>query len=330
MSGANARVAVGIDIGGTKVLGALVDAGGTILAEHRVPSPDDWPTMRDAIVAVVDELRGKVPEIHAVGVGAAGMVDLDGVIHYAPNVPGFRKVAVRAALAEATGLPTVVDNDANTAAYAELRHGVAMGVRDAMVVTLGTGIGGGMIVDGKVLRGANGFAAEVGHFQIDPLGPLCACGEPGHWEAMASGNALGRMAREAVVAGSAPALAERAGAAIDAIDGHFVSAAAHAGVAEALALVDQYCFYVAIGLVGLANIFDPALIAISGGLVNDGDLFLEPIRRHFLGHIEGASYRPTPSIVPAGLGERAGVIGAAMLALDGLADRAEKVRSEPA
>lgn len=322
------RVAVGVDIGGTKVLGALVDERGAILAEHRVPSPDDWLPMRDAIVAVVDELRAGVPELDALGVGAAGMVDLDGVIHYAPNVPGFRTVPVRAELAEATGLPTVVDNDANTAAYAEMRLGAAMGLRDAMVITLGTGIGGGMIVNGQVLRGAHGFAAEIGHFQIDPAGPMCACGERGHWEAMASGNALGRMAREAVERGAAPGLLERSGGAIDAIDGHFVSAAAHAGVPEAIALVDQYCFNVAIGLVGLANIFDPALIAISGGLVNDGELFLDPIRRHFLGHIEGADYRPTPEIVPAGLGERAGVIGAAMLALDRVGRGSQPLGSE--
>lgn len=322
------RVAVGVDIGGTKVLGALVDERGAILAEHRVPSPDDWPTMRDAIVSVVDELRGVGPELDALGVGAAGMVDLDGVIHYAPNVPGFRTVPVRAQLAEATGLATVVDNDANTAAYAELRFGVAQGLRDAMVITLGTGIGGGMIVNGQVLRGAHGFAAEIGHFQIDPAGPLCACGEAGHWEAMASGNALGRMAREAATAGAAPGLLDRAGGVIDAIDGHLVSAAAHAGLPEALALVDEYCFYVAIGLVGLANIFDPELIAISGGLVNDGELFLDPIRRHFLGHIEGAAYRPTPEIVPARLGERAGVIGAAVLALDRVGLGSEPVGSE--
>jgi glucokinase len=244
------------------------------------------------------------------------MIDLDGVIHYAPNVPGFRRVPVRAALAEATGLPTIVDNDANTAAYGELKVGVARGVKDAMVITLGTGIGGGVIVDGKVLRGANGFAAEIGHFQIDPAGPPCACGEPGHWEAAASGNALGRMARDAAAAGDAPSILEQAAGDVDAIRGHHVSAAARAGAPDALALVDRYSFNVAIGLVGLANIFDPALIAIAGGLVNDGELFLGPMRDHFLGHIEGAPYRPTPEIVPAGMGEHAGVVGAALLALD--------------
>jgi len=272
--------------------------------------------MRDAIVGVIEVLREARPDVRAVGVGAAGMIDLDGVIHYAPNVPGFRRVPVQAALAEATGIPTIVDNDANVAAYGEIKVGVARGVRDALVVTLGTGIGGGVIVEGRVLRGAHGFAAEIGHFQIDPNGPMCACGERGHWEAMASGNALGRMAREAAADGDAPSILELANGRIEAIDGHHVSAAARAGEPDALALVDQYSFNVAIGLVGLANIFDPALIAISGGLVRDGELFLGPMRRHFLGHIEGAEYRPTPEIVPAAMGERAGAIGAALLALD--------------
>ena len=272
------RIAVGVDIGGTKVLGALVDERGTVLQEHRVPSPDPWPDMRDAIVGVINVLRDGEPAVRAVGVGAAGMIDLDGVIHYAPNVPGFRRVPIQAALAEATGLPTIVDNDANVAAYGEIKVGVARGLRDALVVTLGTGIGGGVIVEGKVLRGANGFAAEIGHFQIDPDGPMCACGERGHWEAMASGNALGRMAREAAAAGDAPSILALADGVADAIDGHHVSEAARAGEPDALALVDQYSFNVAIGLVGLANIFDPALIAISGGLVRDGELFLGPMR----------------------------------------------------
>jgi glucokinase len=310
------RLAVGVDIGGTKVLGALVDETGAVLAEHRVPSPDPWPEMRDATVGVIETLRREAPGVEAVGVGAAGMIDLDGVIHYAPNVPGFRRVPVRAELAAATGLPTIVDNDANAAAYAEIKVGVARGVQDALVITLGTGIGGGVIVGGRVLRGAHGFAAEIGHFQIDPAGPMCACGEPGHWEAAASGNALGEMARDAAAAGDAPSVLDAAGGDVAAIVGHHVSAAARTGAADALALVDRYSANVAIGLVGLANIFDPAVIAIAGGLVNDGDLFLDPIRRHFLGHLEGATYRTTPEIVPTAAGEQSGVIGAALLALD--------------
>lgn len=311
---------VGLDIGGTKVLGAVVDGTGTILDEHRVPSPTGtWDGMRAALVEVVDELRGHGHDVAAVGIGAAGMVDLEGMIHYAPNVAGFRTTPVQADVAAAVGLPTVVDNDANAAAYAEYRFGAARGHSDAMVITLGTGIGGGVIVHGRVLRGARGFAAEVGHFQVDPEGPMCACGERGHWEAMASGNALGAMARAAAAAGDLPSVLHAVDGEVDTIRGQHVSAAARDGATDALALVDRYCFNVAIGLVGLANIFDPAVIAIAGGLVNDGELFLGPIRSHFLGHIEGSDYRPMPEIVPAELGERAGVIGAGTLALDTLA-----------
>ncbi len=311
------RVGIGLDIGGTKVLGAIVDDVGSVIDEHRVPSPTgSWAGLLDAIVTTTAELRSRRPDVVTVGIGAAGMVDLDGAIHYAPNVPAFRSTAVRADVQQAIGLPTVVDNDANVAAYAEVRFGAARGMSDAMVITLGTGIGGGVVVGGKVLRGAHGFAAEVGHFQIDPNGPMCACGERGHWEAIASGTALGQMARDAVARGELAAVLEAAGGDVTAVAGPHVSAAGHAGDAEALALIDAYSFNVAIGLVGLANIFDPGVIAIAGGLVNDGELFLGPIRRHFLGHVEGATYRPTPEIVPATLGERAGVIGAAILALD--------------
>jgi glucokinase len=312
----SARLAIGVDIGGTKILGAVVDPEGRVVDEHRVPSEPEWPAMRTAILGVVDELRARTGPVVALGVGAAGMVDLDGMIHYSPNVPGFRKVAVQDELAGASGLPTVVDNDANTAAYAECRLGVARGMTDAMLITLGTGIGGGVVVNGRVLRGAHGFGAEVGHFQVDPAGPICACGEAGHWEAIASGNALGRMAREVAAGGGARSVLARAGGQVDDIRGQHVSDAARAGEPDALALVDRYAANVAIGLVGLANIFDPAVIAIAGGLVNDGELFLAPIRRHFFGHIEGSHLRPTPEVVQSALGEHAGVIGAALLALD--------------
>ena len=313
----DARLGVGLDIGGTKVLGAVVDDAGNVVDEHRVPSPtDSWQAMFGAIVATVGELAGRHPSVEAVGIGAAGMVDLDGVIHYAPNVAAFRGTPVQADVVAALGLPTVVDNDANVAAYGEVRFGAARDLSDAMVITLGTGIGGGVVIGGRVLRGAHGFAAEVGHFQIDPAGPMCACGERGHWEAMASGTALGVMARVAATEGSLPSVLAAVGGDANAISGPDVSAAVRAGHPDAVALVDAYAYNVAIGLVGLANIFDPGVIAIAGGLVNDGELFLGPIRRHFLGHIEGSRHRPTPTIVAATLGERAGVIGAAILALD--------------
>ena len=307
--------AVGIDLGGTNLRTAVVDGTGAILVEDRRPAPTGWEPLRAEMIAAVEAVRGTHPDVTAVGVGAAGMVGRDGVVRYSPNVHAFSDTPVRADLEAALGLPVVVDNDANVAAYAEVRVGAARGCDHALVITLGTGIGGGIVVDGHVLRGANGFAAEVGHFQIDPHGARCACGEPGHWEALASGNALGAQGREAATAGRAGAVLALAGS-VDAIRGEHVAEAASAGDADALALLDTFAGYVAIGLVGLANILDPDRIVISGGLIALGDLLLEPVRRHFTGHIEGAAARAGLEIVPAELGTRAGVVGAALLAAD--------------
>lgn len=314
MTGQGAR-AIGIDLGGTNLRGAVVDADGALLAEARGPAPAGWPALRDAMAALVGELRVAVPQVVGVGVGAAGMVDHEGTVRYSPNVHAFADTPVGRDLAAATGLPVEVDNDANVAALAEARVGAARGCAHAMVITLGTGIGGGLVIDGRVLRGAHGFAAEVGHFQVDPAGPICACGERGHWEALASGNALGARGREAAGSGGAPAILERAGS-LDAVRGEHVAAAAADGDPAALAILDDFAEAVAIGLVGLTNILDPERIVISGGLVALGDLLLDPVRRHFTGHLEGAAHRADVEIVAATLGTRAGVIGAGLLALD--------------
>src|SRR5581483_5778053 len=193
-------------------------------------------------------------------------------------------------------------------------HGAARGVTDGLVITLGTGIGGGIIAGGRVYRGAHGFAAEVGHWQFERDGARCACGEPGHWEACASGHALGRLGREAAVNGHAPGLLARAGGDATRITGLDVTAAAQAGEADALAVLDGWAVDVALGFAGLVNILDPELIVVSGGLVDLGDLLLEPLRRAFAGRVEGAAHRPPVPIVPAELGDLAGVVGAAALA----------------
>jgi glucokinase len=304
---------IGLDIGGTNVRAGVVAADGELVDERREPSAREWEPLRAHLVALVTDLRAR-HRVAAVGVGAAGMVDRAGVIHYAPNVPGFRGTEVRAELEAATGLPTVVDNDANAAAFGELTHGAARGVDDALVITLGTGIGGGVISNGAVLRGAHGFGGEIGHFTVDLDGPRCACGEVGHWEAIASGSALGRIARDAAAAGDAPSVLAAAGGDVARIGGLHVSDAARAGAPDALALVDRYAANVALGLVGLANILDPALVVVSGGLIAEGELLLAPVREYFSGHIEGAAHRPAPSIVVAALGDRAGTIGAAAMA----------------
>src|SRR5262249_27669887 len=202
-------------------------------------------------------------------------------------------------VADATGRPVIVDNDANVAARAEMVHGAAQGVTEFLLVTLGTGVGGGIVTRGQVLRGAHGFGAEIGHFQVDPNGPLCACGGRGHWEAVASGPALARLGREWADAGAAPSLLERVHGDVSAISGVTVGDAARAGDADALAIVHEYARHVAVGLVGLANIFDPVMILISGGLVELGSVLLDPLRAWFAGQIEGASYRDPIEILPA-------------------------------
>ena len=176
-------------------------------------------------------------------------------------------------------------------------------------MTLGTGIGGAIVANGELYRGAHGFAAEIGHFTLDRSGPMCACGERGHWEAMASGSALGRMGAELVAAGGGAAIAELARGAP--VTGLHVGAAARAGDPEARALLDAFADNVALGLAALANILDPELIVIGGGLVGLGQLLFAPLDGAFHRHLEGTAHRPDIRLVPAALGERAGAIGAA-------------------
>ena len=306
-------VTCGVDVGGTNVRVATVDGDGALLAEERAPTPPRWR----AVVATVGELCGRVAGATApvaVGVGTAGLVGGDGVVHYAPNLPDFIHVPFGAALRDALGVPVIVDNDANAAAWGEVCHGAARGLRDVLVITLGTGVGGGIVANGEIYRGAHGFAAEVGHFQTDPHGPPCACGQVGHWEASASGSTLGRMGRERAAMAALPSALERAGGDVSKVTGVIVGDAAQAGAPDAAAVVAAYAERVAVGIAGLANILDPARIVVSGGLVELGEVLLAPLRASVRGRLEGAAFRPEIDVVAAELGERAGVIGAAALA----------------
>ena len=303
---------VGLDIGGTKVLGVLLDHEGNVLRELRRLSPHAGV---DALVgtatAIVEELA--LPA-SPVGVGAAGLVNHDGKVLYSPNLPTIREAPLQDALAAATRHPLVVDNDANVAARGEIAYGAARGVRHALLVTLGTGIGGGMLLDGELYRGAHGFGAEIGHITVERGGPLCACGELGHWEAIASGSALGRMARELIERGGGARILAAANGDVDEVTGVHVDTAARAGDGDARALLEEYADNVALGLAALANVLDPEIIVIAGGLVELGLLLFDPLDVAFVQHIEGGKYRPKTPIVPAELGERAGAVGAAVLA----------------
>ena len=305
----------GVDVGGTNLRIGIVDSSGAVLDDRRTPSPDSSDALLDAIVGHVGDLRNATGmDVASIGVGIAGLIDHDGVLHYAPNLPQYLDVPLRAMLTERLDLKVVVDNDANAAAWGEVQHGAARGHDHALVFTLGTGVGGGIISDGRLLRGAHGFAGEVGHWQLDPDGPRCACGQVGHWEPFASGTGLGRAARHAAAAGSAPNVLARAGGDVDAVSAEDAADSATAGEPDGIALLDAYAHQVALGFAGLANVFDPEIIVVSGGLVSLGAVLLEPVRRAFAGHLEGAEQRPEVPIVAAALGDAAGLVGAAALA----------------
>ena len=307
---------IGLDVGGTKIAGAVVDPEGAIVARRLVPTESDEPaSITAAMVKVARELKAAAPAAGAVGVGAAGLVDVDrGVILGAPNL-AYRNVPVRDTLRDRLGIPAVVDNDANVAALAEAVHGAGRGAGDQIMVTVGTGIGGGIIIGGKIYRGHYGVGAELGHIVVDPDGPVCGCGNRGCWEGVASGNAIGRLARQRVEGGAGADLLAAVGGDLDAITGELVGESAVAGSAFARDVLAEIGRYLGIGLASIVNIFDPEVIVMGGGAAaGTGELLLAPARASMEAHVLGISWRTPVRVVPAVLGNDAGVVGAAQLA----------------
>jgi glucokinase len=319
-SGSNAqgagRLAVGVDIGGTKVASGVVDEQGRVLARLRRLTPSRSPqAVEDTIVEVVSQLRAE-HDIVAVGIGAAGFVDADRArVLFAPHL-AWRNEPLRDAVAEAVGLPVVVENDANAAAWAEWRFGAGRGETQLVCVTLGTGIGGGIVSDGIVQRGRYGMAGEFGHMVVVPDGHRCECGNRGCLEQYASGNVLGREARELARAGSPVTvpLMERVGGDIDALVGPLITEAARDGDPCAIELFEEVGRWLGIGLANLAAALDPGMFVIGGGVSDAGELLLRPAREAFRRTLTGRGFRPEPKILKAALGPEAGLVGAADLA----------------
>lgn len=307
---------IGIDVGGTKVLGVAVDtdAPATLLAEMRVPTPEGGAGLVDAIVELIGDLDAEVGAPVGLGVGVPGLVDRHGVLHMGPHLRHLADVPLASMLRDASGLPTAVDNDANCHALAEQKAGAAVGASDALVVTLGTGIGAGIIAGGAVLHGANGFAGEPGHMIVEPNGPPCPCGQRGCWERFASGTGLGRLARDSAQANRLDGVVARAGGDPEDVRGEHVTTAARAGDVEAVAVLGEFAQWIALGLANLANILDPEVIVIGGGLVEAADVLLPEVRARFATLVMAGELRPELPILPAALGGRAGAIGAAVLA----------------
>ncbi len=292
---------VGVDVGGTKVLAAEVTEDGTVLNEARrsirgvARSPSQ---VEDALDETLTEV-GRGRRVTAVGVALAGLVDEAGArVRFSTHLP-WRGDEVRDRWARRWGVPVVVENDANCAALAETAYGAARGVPSCLVVTVGTGIGGAVLLDGRLVRGANGMAGELGHQRVVPDGLECACGLAGCWEQYASGRALERLARE------------RWGGSLV---GPQVTEAALSGDPVAVEVFAEVGAWLGVGLANLVAVLDPARVVVGGGVSEVGDLLLAPARSALARATYAAAYRTLPPVVPATTGPRAGAVGAAVLA----------------
>lgn len=311
---------VGIDVGGTNALGVALDVDGAVAATAQRPTPrgdGSLPRLITTLAELVDELgpgadHDDDPDT-GVGVGVPGLVTRDGVLRAAPNLDGVAEFDVAGQLGERLGRRVLVDNDATCATVAEWQLGAGRGADSLLLVTLGTGIGGGMVANGTVQRGANGFAGEFGHMVVDPNGPRCPCGRRGCWERYASGSGLAMLAREAATGRRLANVVRHAGGDAQAVRGEHVQAAAREGDPEALAVIDDFARWVALGLANLTNAFDPEMFVLGGGLAAGADLYLDPIVSWFGELLYQPHLRPVPRVEFARWGPLAGAVGAALL-----------------
>jgi len=311
------RATIGLDIGGTKISGCILDSNGVILARARKGSPAHDPG------AIVDEAADLIRElslereIDAVGVACAGLIDRTGsTVLFAPNL-AWRDLPLKQLLESALDLPVTIENDANAAAWGEFRFGAAVGTGDMVLVTVGTGIGGGVVTNGVLLRGAFGIAGELGHMRVVPGGVRCGCGNRGCWEQYASGNALVREARELVVSGTphAARLSELCDGDPDRLTGLDVTRAAAEGDPAAIELLSDLGTWIGEGAASVAAILDPELVVLGGGVAEAGGLLIDPAVVAFRRQLTGRGHRPEARFALASLGNDAGMIGAADLAV---------------
>ncbi|GHF31987.1 glucokinase [Streptomyces mashuensis] len=309
---------IGVDIGGTKIAAGVVDEEGSILATCKVPTPGTPEGVVDAIADAVRTVSEGF-EVDAVGIGAAGYVDdKRATVLFAPNI-NWRHEALKDKVEQRVGLPVVVENDANAAAWGEYRFGAGQGHDDVVCITLGTGLGGGIIIGGKLHRGRFGVAAEFGHIRVVPDGLLCGCGSQGCWEQYASGRALVRYARQRAQATpeNAAVLLGLGDGTPEGIEGKHISDAARQGDPVAIDSFRELARWAGAGLADLASLFDPSAFIVGGGVSDEGDLVLDPIRKSFRRWLVGGRWRPHAQVLAAQLGGRAGLVGAADLARQG-------------
>lgn len=310
---------VGVDIGGTKIAAGVVAVGGEVLARARTRSPaTDPPEIVRTIGDLVRDLLKQLPkgsEVEAVGASAAGFVDKQrSTLVFAPNL-AWRDEPLQDHLERELDLPVVIENDANAAAWGEFRFGAGEDVDNLLMLTIGTGVGGGVVLDGELARGGFGMGGEVGHITMVPGGVACGCGNLGCLESYGSGSALVRMTQEhAVAEPGAAALLAQAGGDPDKITGPMVTSAAAAGDAFALARLAELGDWIGRGVASLTAVLDPNVVVIGGGVSEAGDLLLEPVRESFARHVTGRGHRPLLEVRGARLGNAGGIVGVADLA----------------
>ncbi|HEY3244617.1 MAG TPA: ROK family protein [Phycisphaerae bacterium] len=314
-----AKYAVGIDLGGTNIKVALVTTVGEIVSKLSAPTGaergpdavmDDMARLAQEAIAGA---RASPTDVVGAGIGSPGpLTHREGMIYKAANLPGFVNVRLAAGIAQRTGLRAVLDNDANAAAFGEFWNGAGRGCRDMVMLTLGTGVGSGVIVDGALVRGHFDNAGELGHMIVQPGGRLCGCGQHGCLEQYASSAGVGRRVADEVRAGASSSLEPmvRAGAVIG---GSEVAAAAKSGDPLALRIWDEACYYLAIGCVNIQHAFNPAKVVLAGGMSKAGAFLVEAVKKHYMA-LRWKLLDDIPEIAIAELGNDAGVVGAAGIA----------------
>ena len=308
---------IGIDVGGTKVLGGVVDESGKVLTTARKDTPRQGGSALTQTIADVAKELLEQHSVASVGVSAAGFVSSDRKTMLAtPNIADWNGVDLDNQLTKLIGLPVVIENDANAAAWGEAKFGAGKNQDHMMMLTVGTGIGGGIVVNGALYRGAFGIAAEFGHMRVVPEGHICGCGARGCFEQYASGNALLRHAREAINASPEIArnLLSRGDGTVAGLTGQAITDAARDGDPVALAAFDTTGQWLGAGIASLAVLLDPACVVIGGGVIDAGEILLKPTRESLERNMPFAGKHPYPQIIAAQLGNEAGLVGVADLA----------------
>ncbi len=315
------KTAIGVDIGGTKIAAGIVDTEGHILSSLRAVTPagtsDDVVSAINYLIDKLIESAANISEVAGVGLATAGTVDFkEGVIVQSPNLP-FSKLRLRSIIESKFGLPTFLDNDGNLAALGESYYGAAQGIKNVVGLTIGTGIGAGIIMNGCLYRGATGAAAEIGHMVIEATGPRCTCGSYGCFEEMASGRALVRLAKEKIGQGRQSLILELAEGRFENITGQGITETAGKRDKLAIEVFNEVGFWLGIGINNIINIFNPEMVVIGGGVADAGELILAPARQV----VAERTLHPNQDvaeIVLAGLGNQSGILGAAALVFDEL------------